>query len=172
MLWLRDQGMKIVGVELNEGAVKGFFEKNEIAFDVAPEGDYVVYRSDDIVIYCGDVLHLAAQQIADVTAVYDRAATVALPTDIREQYAARLAELLPAGAVMLLISMSYDESRMDGPPFSVPDTEVERLYQTHFDVRKMAEIAGPELVENLAERGLETLAETVYRLQRNSVGAH
>ena len=41
---------------------------------------------------------------------------------------------LAAGAPQLLVTFDYDQSRMDGPPFSVTEAEVRALYGSAYDV--------------------------------------
>ena len=55
---------------------------------------------------------------------------------------------------------------MKGPPFAVPESEVRDLFAADFTVEIITESSGPDIVGNLAERGLDTLDETVYKIQR------
>src|SRR5690606_31845898 len=64
-------------------------------------------------------------------AIYDRAAIVALPQAMRDAYAAHCQGLLEPGARILMITIFYDQSAMEGPPFSVDDETVRRLYARH-----------------------------------------
>ena len=60
---------------------------------------------------------------------------------------------------------------MNGPPFSVSNAEVESLYSTHFEINKIADSQGPDIVGNLADRGLLDAAESVFVLTRNGVSS-
>ena len=99
-------------------------------------------------------------------AVYDRASLIALPPEMRQRYAAKLAELLSAGSKILLITLAYDQEQMKGPPFSVPDDEVEQLYKEAFSIERLGSSAGPDIVGNLSDRGLKTASESVFLLTR------
>lgn len=122
--------------------------------------------------FCGDFFSLSKELLPEVPyAVYDRAALIALPPPMRERYAQKLGELLPTGSKILLITLIYDPAQMKGPPFSVSNSEVESLYSTHFDIEKIAGSQGPDIVGNLADRGLLDAAESVFVLTRNSAGA-
>jgi len=105
--------------------------------------------------------------VGPVAAVYDRAATVAMPADMRPAYAAKLASLCPDGARVMLISMAYDQDKMKGPPFSVPEDEVQAIYGDSFAIKVVNTSEGPDILGNLRERGLNTLKETVYCLTRH-----
>ena len=67
---------------------------------------------------------------------------------------------------LLLIAMEYDEKKMKGPPFCVTEDEVREIFNRWFAIDIIAQSSGPDIVGNLAERGLGTLDEKVYRLQR------
>ena len=57
---------------------------------------------------------------------------------------------------------------MKGPPFSVQDDEVENLFKVAFNIERIGSSAGPEIVGNLSERGLDTASESVFLLTRNT----
>ena len=170
MIWLANQGYAVVGVELSAIAAHDFFTESNLPFAVTSHGAFQAYRSttasSDITILVGDVFDLDAALLGDVQAVYDRAATIALPQDLRDRYAKHLTQLLAADALMLLVAMEYDESRMHGPPFSVSDAQVHALYDAGFAVELLSEVSGPEIAGSLRERGLQSLTERAYRLRR------
>jgi len=120
----------------------------------------------DIELWCGDWFDLRPGDLDGVRLVYDRAALIALPQPMRGDYAAHLAALLQPRAQVFLISMDYDERQMKGPPFSVPEAEVRRLFAADFAIDIITQSSGPDIVGNLADRGLDSLNEKVYRLRR------
>ena len=79
-------------------------------------------------LWCGDMFELPREAVAGVAGVYDRAALIALPRPLREQYAEKLKALLPAQAPMLLITLEYEQPQMSGPPFSVPRRRGSRAF--------------------------------------------
>jgi thiopurine S-methyltransferase len=79
-------------------------------------------------LLCGDFFHLSADDCQTVKAVYDRAALVALPLPMRVSYARHLLDVLPKGCQILLISMESPHDLLSGPPFSVDQAEIERLF--------------------------------------------
>ena len=120
----------------------------------------------DIELWCGDWFDLRPGDLERARLVYDRAALIALPQAMRGDYAAHLAALLQPRAQVFLISMDYDERKMKGPPFSVPEAEVRRLFAADFAIDIITQSSGPDIVGNLADRGLDSLNEKVYRLRR------
>ncbi|WP_178862060.1 thiopurine S-methyltransferase [Thiomicrorhabdus cannonii] len=129
MLWLGEQGHKVLGVELSQKALDEFLDENKLR-SVAPlvHAHFCGYRLSAMTLLCGDFFHLSAADCEEVGAVYDRAAIVALPPEMRKQYAAHLQAILPAGTKLLLVNLEYDQSLLNGPPFSVPESEICTLF--------------------------------------------
>jgi len=75
--------------------------------------------------------------LGPVDAIYDRAALVAFPEDMRNRYTTHLTEITNK-APQLLISYDYDQSVMPGPPFSVRNEEVHRHYAGNYELTLMA----------------------------------
>lgn len=170
MLWLHSQGHRVLGIELSEKAVTAFFEENQLPFEVVPDGEFQRFSGIDtangLTILVGDFFALTLEHTAQCTAVYDRASMIAMNSDMRADYARQLAKVTPAGSTGLLLLIEYDQARMQGPPFSVSDTNARELLLTNFDINELAHYHGPERLGNLAKRGLETLHERVYLLTR------
>lgn len=125
--WLRSRGHEIVGGELSELAVRALFDESglvPIVSDVAP---FRVFTADGITVWCGDVLALRPEHVGAIDRIWDRAALIALPLEIRVRYAAHLAALAP-GAQMLLVTIDYDAGHTTGPPFAVSPDEIRDLY--------------------------------------------
>ena len=96
--------------------------------------------------------------------VYDRAALIALPPGTRERYADLLCRHLPDGCRGLLVTLAYDQNEMDGPPFSVPDSEVRALLTPAFGAEPLAAHDALADNERFRQKGLSALRETVWRL--------
>jgi thiopurine S-methyltransferase len=129
--YLLDRGYRVAGAELSELAVQALFDSLNLRPTIQQVGTLKLYRGPSIDIYAGDVFSLDALTLGGIDAIYDRAALVALPADMRKRYAAHLAEI-SRGAPQLLISYTYDQTLIDGPPFSITTDEVERLYGDNY----------------------------------------
>lgn len=128
MWWLCEQGWRVLGVELSEIAVRDFFEEHGLAAAPVPAGAFTRYAADGIELLVGDVFALTAEDVAAVRAVYDRAALVALPSDLRARYVAHLEAILPPAGETLLITFEYPDGDVEGPPFSVDPVMVAGLH--------------------------------------------
>lgn len=166
MLWLAGEGHRVLGVELSEIAAAAFFGENGLTPSVEEVPPFRRYRVDDLEVLAGDFFELTPALAEGVTAVYDRAALIALPPEMRPAYAARLSALLTPRVPSLLITLDYDQSRMQGPPFAVSADEVQALFAPAFDIESVADVDILEESPRFAERGLDRLREHVYRLRR------
>lgn len=166
MLWLRQQGHPVLGVELSEIAVRAFFEENRLDCRQSGKRYDALEPATGLSLIAGDFFALARAETDDIAGFYDRAALVALPRDMRQRYVNHLAELLSPGTPGLLVTMAYDQAAMQGPPFSVTDDEVATLLAEHFIIECLSIRDGPEALGKFAERGLDWLEERVYRLER------
>lgn len=166
MYWLEESGHPVLGVELSATACRDFFSEAGREVESCEDARFQRFSGGDIELWSGDFFALEAADLADVSGVYDRAALVALPPSMRVDYAAHMARVLARGTRVMLVSFDYDQSKMNGPPFSVPEDEVRSLFAEHFSIEIVTQASGPEILGNLADRGLDTLTEKVYLLIR------
>lgn len=168
MLWLRAQGHAVLGVELSPLAVAAFFAEHGLQPAVHTQGAFAVHEADSLRLYCGDFFDLRAEDLAGVTAVYDRASLIALPPPMRPAYAAHLRRLLAPGSQVLLVAFEYPQDEMDGPPFSVSEAEIRSLYGGDCAIELLCAEDILEQEPRFRERGLTRLQEKVYRLTYNA----
>jgi thiopurine S-methyltransferase len=166
MIWLATQGHRVIGVELSDVAVQEFFKDGGQTPEVRSEGPFDVFSAGPFNLYRGDFFETTAAMVKDAVAVYDRAALIALPADLRARYAKRLASIIPQSAIIFLVALDYPENEISGPPFSVPRREVEHLYGDTFDIQVLEARDGLEASGNLRRRGVTQLQETAYVLRR------
>jgi thiopurine S-methyltransferase len=168
MLWLAEQGYRVAGVELSEIAVAEFFAERGQTPAVRKDGQFTVSFSDQIEIWQGDFFALDASELPPIDAAYDRAALVAMPDDMQQRYAAKLAELLPAGAPALLLGLDYNQNEMKGPPFPIPQPQMRALLENNFEINILGTRDGLAKNEHLIKRGVTRLEETTYLLKRRA----
>ena len=159
MLWLEERGNSVAGVELSDIAARAFFEENDLQYTIR-EGRLPAYaaRGRDITIYCGD---LFAFDEPGFTGWYDRGAFVATPAKQRPAYAQHINALLAADACRMLITLEYEESIANGPPFSISAEEIRRYWPDLQLVDRYDDIDnGPP---KFRDAGLTEMFETVWR---------
>jgi thiopurine S-methyltransferase len=164
MLWLREQGHTLLGVELSAIAVQAFFNENGYEPQHVSTGKFDCCEANDIRILCGDFFDLLKDDLAKVGAVYDRASLIALPPEMRASYAHHLASILPPGTQILLVTVDYPQAEMQGPPFSVTSEEVTALYREYAEVRLLAQMDVLDKNPRFKERGLSRLQESIFLL--------
>ena len=86
--WLMSQGYRVAGAELSEAAVEQLFKDLDVKPERSALGELAQYSADGIDIFVGDIFDLSASVLGAVDVVYDRAALVALPEEMRPRYAA------------------------------------------------------------------------------------
>jgi thiopurine S-methyltransferase len=165
LIWLLQQGYTVEGVELSEVAVRAFFEEQGIAAQHSQQGEWQVWESDRLRLWCGDFFNLTAAQLGPIDAVYDRAALIALPAAMRQQYVRHM-QTLVGEVPHLLITLEYPQAQMDGPPFSVEQTEVDSLFGERYEGSQSHHCDDVlSATPHLQQRGLDHLNECAYLLQ-------
>jgi thiopurine S-methyltransferase len=126
--WLLSQGYRVAGAELVEMAIVQLFNDLGVSPSITTVGELKRYSAHNIDIFVGDIFELTADMLGAVDASYDRAALVALPSEMRVRYTTHI-KTITQHAPELLITFEYDQALVPGPPFSVNAAEV----KTHYD---------------------------------------
>ncbi|MEP6897843.1 MAG: thiopurine S-methyltransferase [Rhodanobacter sp.] len=166
LAWLAMQGHRVLGVELSPLAVAQFFAEHGLTPQVWDSRYGRHYRAGDIELICGDAFDLDADALADCTSVYDRAALIALPPELRHRYVRELQARLPTGCQGLLITLDYPQHEKAGPPFAVPEAEVRNLYGRDWQVTTLARHDILAQLPGFVADGCTALETVVYRLSK------
>jgi thiopurine S-methyltransferase len=166
LLWLRDHGHAVAGVELSAVALESFCMENGIPARRRLTGDFEVYQAERLELFRGDYFALTPELLGEVAAVYDRAALISWPSALRESYVAQLAALTRPGTQTLLTTLEYKQEQMSGPPFSVSSDDVGRLYARQHQIRRLGRQDVLANEPRLRSRGLTELHEVCYQLTR------
>ncbi|MGP9545380.1 thiopurine S-methyltransferase [Psychrobacter sp. AOP7-B1-25] len=144
MVWLAMQGYDVVGVELVETAVQKFFAEQNIEPTVYQQADNPTIKyyqgqlsGQTITLWVADIFALTAKDIGTINAVYDKAALIALPVDMRVQYSEQIRKI-SGKASQLLITLNYDQSKKNGPPFSINSEQLQQYYGDHYQITELA----------------------------------
>jgi thiopurine S-methyltransferase len=171
MFWLLEQGFAVVGVEISPVAVAAFFAENRLAPAVTREARCTRWRIETLEILCGDFFALERGDIGTCHGVYDRAALIALPPGMRTEYVNHLATLLDRRVRELLLTMDYNQSEMEGPPFSVSDAEVSELFTGTSTIEQLNRSDILHSQPRFMERGLTRLSEQAWRVEWTGQGS-
>ena len=146
MTFLGAGGFDVVGVEGSATAIAEFFEESGGGATPAaqPLGAFAARSVDSasagagsIQLLEGDFFKLDKESCGQFDAVWDRASMVAIEPELREQYAQTIKAALKPGGVVLLNVVEHPpfEGGRLGPPFSITEQEVRRVYEGDFDVQ-------------------------------------
>jgi thiopurine S-methyltransferase len=166
LLWLREQGHSVTGVELSILALESFCMEHGVPAKRRMLGDFDVYEAAKLQLFRGDFFALTPQLLGPIPAVYDRAALISWIPEMRADYVKHMTALSNPGTQTLLVTMEYHQEQMKGPPFSVTAGEVERLYARHHEIRELSRRSILATEPRLRARGLSELYEVCYRLMR------
>ncbi len=140
--YMLSKGYRVAGAELNKPAVEQLFIELGIEPNISKLGNIDRYCAENIDIFVGDIFELSQKTLGSVDAIYDRAALVALPEEMRAKYRSHLLKITDVSP-QLLITFEYDQSIMPGPPFSICEADVKQYYEEFYKLRMLKEIDVP-----------------------------
>jgi thiopurine S-methyltransferase len=140
--WLLSKDYRVAGAELSKIAIEQLFIGLELEPKISKIGNILHYTATNIDIFVGNIFDLSHEILGRVDVIYDRAALVALPQEMRNRYAKHLLEITDK-ANQLMIAFEYDQSLMDGPPFSVNSDEVNRHYKDAYNIKLLESTSIP-----------------------------
>jgi len=166
LVWLREQGYRVSGIEISPRAVTDFFAENQLEPRVTDIAGGRLFQAPGLDLFCADFFGPGLAGMAPIDAVYDRAALVALPPEMRAAYAHRLLESIRPGVRMLLVTLDYAQHEMRGPPFAVTLKEVESLYAETCLIERLHSEDCLAREPRFRQKGLTRLSEHVLLLER------
>lgn len=96
--------------------------------DPARLGAHEAHYAKGVTLLRADVFDPKPETIGTFEAVYDRAALVAVAPDDQRRYVETCRALLAPGGGTFLVGFAYDQEKAPGPPWSVDEETVRRLY--------------------------------------------
>lgn len=157
--WLLAQGYRVAGAELSPLAMEQLFQELGVAYEVEVCGELKHHRGEGIDIFSGDIFHVTPALLGAVDAIYDRAALVALPDDMRTKYRTHLLNIC-GNAPQLLLTLEYEEDLLSGPPFSIREDDVHAYYGDVYEVIALDSRHEPEGL-----KGKHPVTERVWLLK-------
>ena len=97
--------------------------------------------------------------------LYDRAALVALPHDLRILYAKHLAAITKMNTRILLVM--FDSNHItDKPPFAIHPAEIESLFSKNFAIVQIEYKPLEDIPDSMLQRGYREIISSVYLLKK------
>ncbi len=158
----------VVGVEVAEQALLEFGEEQQIELSKTRHNNFSLFHSGDLKLYCGDIFEMSGNEVASVHQVYDRAALIALPEAMRKRYVEHLLSILPRPISLMLITLEYPQEEMTGPPFSVAQNEVLKLFSSASKIERLHYKSIIDKEPRFKSKGLSDLYECVYHIKFES----
>ncbi|XP_023567897.1 thiopurine S-methyltransferase isoform X2 [Octodon degus] len=120
MKWFADLGHTVAGVEISELGIREFFTEQKLSYSEEPIPEIPgakVFKSSsgNISLYCCSIFDLPS-------------------------YTDAVLSLLRRGFLYLLSVFSYDPTKHRGPPFYVPDSEIQTLFGTRCNIRCLEKV--------------------------------
>jgi thiopurine S-methyltransferase len=150
-------------VELVPTAIHQFFVQNGIPYQqVAPHR----YEAERLTMLNMDFFDVTTSDIGEIDFIYDRAALVALPAEMRMRYIQKIDQLVAVGSEQLVITLEY-APLLDTPPFSITPTEIAAYYGTRHAIEHIEAptLPGHRMVEKF---NLAYLKEHGFWLRRRA----
>jgi len=166
LLWLEERGLDVIGVEFVESAVLDFFRENNLELEETVQYGHKCYRACDrnIRIFVADFNQFADDYNGPaLDSLYDRAALVALPGDMRADYVAACRKLLTTSPQGLLVTLEYDQAAMEGPPFSMEPAEVQRLWKDQLSLVEQVDMLSS--MPRAVASGVQSLDEYIWVIE-------
>ena len=133
--WISERAQKVICNEISSIAIEQFFNQQEMDFTKSTFSSFQIYQSNNIEFWCGDFMKLPEHKMGELDLIYDKASIVALPDKTRQTYANKISALSCGKTKVLMHLLSYNQSEMNGPPFSVDPNEINRLFSEKFDIQ-------------------------------------
>ncbi|EGM78495.1 thiopurine S-methyltransferase, Se/Te detoxification family [Rheinheimera sp. A13L] len=137
-LWWLAQHGKVTGAELSELACQQFYQQQGQEFSASPYNEFQHFSHPAVDIWQGDFFALKPEQLGYIGLIYDRAALIALPEQMRKDYVQQLKQLCQGPVSLVLLSLEYQQDEMSGPPFSVTEQEVRSLFDFASSIQLVA----------------------------------
>ena len=166
MVYLLEQGFKVIGVELSSLAIEQFFDENNLVFTISQTDQFTLYQGENITLYCGDYFALDKSVLKSVSAVYDRAALVALAVDLRAKYAQHLYSIISNDCRVLLLTLNYPQSQISGPPYAVDEDEVVSLFSKGFECQQLQCFDDIKNEPKFLRAGVDFIEKATYCLHK------
>jgi len=167
LAFLADNGFSVTGVEFVERAAEAFFQERTVTPTRESWHGFPSLSAKGVRIAVGDFFTLTLPPNERFDAIYDRAALIAVRPEDRERYVSTCLEALRPGAPILLVTLYTGDGDLAGPPFSIGEADVRRLFGGHaIDAVDEKDISASE--PHLTQRGAARVLEQVWFVSKRA----
>ena len=170
MIWLKENLGPVIGAELSQLALDQFWNENKLISKQTTLNNLVLNQAEDITLICHDFFDITSEQFkainGNIDFIYDRAALIALPLNLREQYYQHIISLSDKDLVWILITLEYDTSLVKGPPFSILQTELEEYLSSDFTIELLESAETKPMGQKFKKAGMTSIKQNVYKLTK------
>lgn len=163
MVWLAER-LQVSGAELSDIACADFFNEKQIDYQQQAIGNFQLFSFDNLFLWQGDFFKLSPQALAPIDWIYDRAALIALPQTMQQDYVDKLITFMGANTRLLLVSVEFLAQELSGPPFPAFQSDIKALFASDnkLQVQKLASKVITD--KRFAQRTLpvSSLVESLY----------
>lgn len=162
MVWLAQQGYKVIGIELSAIACEEFFSENNIEHQIIIEDKFTHYKSKDIEIFCGDFFTVTKNDFPEIKAIYDCKSLIALPAEIKQKYIKHLLQLVNPTAIKILLLVIEATGKIQGPPFPINKNEIKALFGSQYQIEELKRTKRDKIDPHLLQDGFKEITDVTY----------
>ena len=129
---LADSGFEVMGVELSKIAIEAYFEARKVTPIKSRKGSFIVWKHNNIEIWCGDIFDLNIRSLDKVKLMYDCASLTAFSSEQRKRYVQHFKKTLPNRTDIILLTTETPEPRENS--HKAIDPELNDLYQSGYQI--------------------------------------
>ena len=139
LLYLRNQGHNVFGIEISEIAIVAFFDEHKITYEKIRHPNHDIFRGEGLTVYCSDIFDFPKKILPKIDVIYDRASLIALSDKRRQNYSDWLTTSAQSGCKSLLITLEYDKEKLSPPPYLVDRMELTALYRDNWEITHLGQ---------------------------------
>ncbi len=167
-IFLAKNNIHSTSIEFNPSAIDSFIVDSKLKFKLESFEQKKCYRFENFDVWLADFFEIVPQDIGKFSQVFDRAALVALPKELRAKYIGHLKSLLQSEATILMVTMDYEEDEMSGPPFYISKDELTELFPES-SIQELDRISLIDNHQRWKELQLSRLDEVLYQINFNDI---
>jgi thiopurine S-methyltransferase len=164
--YLRERGHEVFGTEIVTLAIEQLFAELGETPRVSKRGPYTVHEVPSLTILEGDAFLLTPEHLGGpVDGIYDRGSLVALEPSTRAAFVQSFERVLAKDGRIAEVVFAYDQTKVDGPPWSVTAEDIESLFGKWADIRVVAE-RDESVGQRMSDAGVSRITEYLYGIER------